>query len=175
MVDDQFDDGPSTEGRGRSARKREVQAIAGLAKRLVEATNLGVTALPVSHELRSAITMARTTKSNSARKRQLKFLARLLREDPDGEASARTILDGIEHNKTEEVRQFKAIEKLRDDLLDPELFSAAMKRACEELPALDRRQISSLARSAHKRPDKRHSRAIFRCLRDALDTEGIAE
>lgn len=168
MVHDHIDDGPFEEGRGRSARKREVKAIADLAKRLVDSSNLGVTTLPWSDELRTALMQVRTSKG-SARKRQLKFFTRLLREDEQGEATARTFLDGVDQNHLGEVRDFKKLEKLRDDLIDPELFAAAMKRACDELPTLDRREISSLARAAHKNPGKRHSRAIFRCLRDASE------
>jgi len=169
MVDDVFDDTPVEEGRGRSARKREVQAVANLAKRLVDSSSLGVTALPISDRLQSAVMQARTTKSNSARKRQLKFLARLLREDPDGEAAVRTFLDGKDQITNEKVRHFKWLETLRDELINPELFPDAMKRACDELPSLDRREISSLARAAHKNPEKKHSRSIFRCLRDASE------
>ncbi len=168
MVHDQIDDGPNEEGRGRSARKREVKAIADLAKRLVDSSRLGVTTLPLSDELRSALMHVRTSKG-SARKRQLKFFTKLLREDSQGEAMARRFLDGVDHFHLEEVRDFKKLESLRDDLLDPELFAAAMKRACDEMPTLDRREISSLARAAHKNPGKRHFRAIFRCLREASD------
>ncbi len=167
MMDDFSEDSPVEEGRGRSARKREIQAVANLAKRLVDSTKAGIT-LPVNDELQTALIHAQTTKG-SARKRQLKFIARLLRENEQDEAAVRTFLDGAEQLKTEETRAFKKLEKLRDDLLDPELFPAAMKRACDEFPGLDRREISSLARAAHKNPNKKHSRAIFRRLREASE------
>ncbi|MCK5379064.1 MAG: DUF615 domain-containing protein [Acidobacteria bacterium] len=169
MVDDQICNGPNEEGRGRSARKREVKAIADLAKRLVDSSSLGVTTLPISEELRSALMQVRTNKG-SARKRQLKFFAGLLRKDSEGEAAARRFLDGVDQLHFEEVRDLKKLESLRDDLLDPELFPAAMKRACDEFPSLDRREISSLARAGHMTPGKKHSRAIFRCLREASET-----
>ena len=169
MVHDQICNGPDEEGRGRSARKREVKAIADLAKRMVDSSSLGVTTLPLSDELRTALMQVRTSKG-SARKRQLKFFTRLLREDEQGEATARSFLDRVDQGHLEEVRDFKRLEKLRDELIDPELFAAAMKRACDEMPTLDRREISSLARAAHKNPGKRHSRAIFCCLREAADT-----
>ncbi len=80
MVHDHIDDGPYEEGRGRSARKREVKAIADLAKRLVEAC------VPRNRSLVRELLAERRAEDSQSDSRSLEQLLNKLRtysnEDP---------------------------------------------------------------------------------------------
>ena len=162
VVEDQHN---QREGRGRGAKKRAAQAIEALAVRMVEASEALCKRLPLTDELRESLIQARSIKARSARKRQLKHLAGLLRRDEDSAAAVQAALDNAGHRNRSERNIFHHIEELRDALCDPDRFSEAIESAAEEFPGLDRQTFARLANRVHRSGDKRASREIFRRLR----------
>ncbi|MEN8165576.1 MAG: ribosome biogenesis factor YjgA [Acidobacteriota bacterium] len=162
MLEDPHDE---REGRGRSAKKREAQAVEALAVRLVEASEALCKNLPLPEKLRDSLDQARSIKSRSARKRQLKHLAGLLRRDEDSAVAVQAALDSVGRSNRAERDFFHHIEELRDALCDPDRFAEAIESAAEELPGLDRQTFTGLAQRVHRNGDKRASREIFRRLR----------
>ena len=59
-----------TEGRGRSARKREAKAIEQLAQELADMADIELAKLPLHDDLAKEVEQARNTKGHSSRKRQ---------------------------------------------------------------------------------------------------------
>jgi ribosome-associated protein len=162
-VDGGHDDG--REGRGRSAKKRAAQAVEALAIRMIETSDGTCRRLPLTDELRDELRFARSIKARSARKRQIKHLAGLLRQDEEATAAIQAVLDAVGRAGRAEREAFQRIEELRDALCDPDEFAEAIERAVAEFPGLDRQTITRLARSVHHTGDKRAFREIFRRLR----------
>lgn len=153
------------EGRGRSEKKRAAEAIEALAVRMVESTEAQCRSMPLSDELREGLNQARGIRARSARKRQIKYLAGLLRRDEEAAAAVRAAFDDAGRGDRVERDFFHHIEELRDALCDPDRFTEAIDRTAEELPGFDRQTFTRLARSVHQTGDKRASREIFRRLR----------
>ena len=160
-------------GRGRGAKPRAAQAVEALAVRMIESSEATCKRLPLPDELREGLNQARSITARSARKRQLKYLAGLLRRDEESAVAVRTALDSVGHSNRAEQDLFHHIEELRDALCAPDRFAEAIERAAEELRGLDRRVFTRLAQKVHRTGDKRASREIFRRLR-AL-TEACSE
>lgn len=153
------------EGRGRAAKKRAAQAIEALAVRMVETSDAVCRHLPLSDELRDELRFTRSIKARAARKRQIKRLAGLLRQDEETTAAIQAALDAVGRANRAERDAFQRIERLRDALCDPDEFAGAIERAVAEFPGLDRQTIKRLARNVHQTGDKRAFREIFRRLR----------
>jgi len=153
------------EGRGRSAKRRVAQAVEALAVRMVELSDAVCRNLPLTDELRGELRFARSIKARAARKRQIKHLAGLLRQDEEATTAIQAALDAVGRANRADRDAFQRIESLRDALCDPDGFTEAIERAAGELPGLDRASITRLAKSVHRTGDKRASREIFRRLR----------
>ena len=156
------------EGRGRGEKKRAAQAIEALAVRMVETSDALCKRLPLPDELREGLDQARNTTARVARKRQIKSLAGLLRRDEETAIAVREALDGVGRTNRAERDVFRHIEELRDAVCDPDRFPEAVDSAVMELPGLDRRELTRLARIVHRTGDKRASRQIFRLLRGQI-------
>jgi len=153
------------EGRGRTAKKRAARAVEALAVRMVETSDGICKRLPLTDELREELLFARSITARAARKREIKHLAALLRQDEESVAAIQAALDAVGRANRAERAAFQSIERLRDALCDPDEFAGAIERAVAELPGLDREAITGLAGSVHKTGDKRAFREIFRRLR----------
>ena len=157
------------EGRGRAEKKRAAQAIEALAVRMVEANTALCKRMPLPDELRESLDQARSITARSARKRQIKHLAGLLRRDEESATAVQTALDNVGHRNRAERDLFHRIEELRDALCDPERFTEAIESAAQEWPGLDRRTLTRLAQRVHRTGDKRASREIFRRFRELTE------
>lgn len=170
MVNDPDDE---REGRGRSAKRREAQAIEVLAVRLVESGDAFCRRLPLTDELREELRLIWKLKARGALKRQIKHLAGLLRNDQESVTAIQAALEAVGRTNRTERDGFHRIEQLRDALCDPDGFAEALERVAGELPGLNRQTFTRLAQRVHETGDKGASREIFRRLR-AL-TEATAE
>ena len=81
MQEEFGDQEPRTEGRGRSAKKREAKAIEKLAERLVSFPENELSELPLDDALMADLVKARQTRGHGSRKRETKHFAGLLRRD----------------------------------------------------------------------------------------------
>ena len=171
MVEDRHEE---REGRGRSEKKRAAQAVEALAVRLVEASEALCKSLDLPDKLRDSLDQARRITARSARKRQLKHLAGLLRRDEESAVAVQAALDAVGRSTRAERDYFHHIEELRDGLCDPDRFAEAIERAAGELPGLDRQAFTRLAQRVHRTGDKRASREIFRRLRALTEASSQA-
>ncbi len=156
-------------GRGRSAKKREAKAIEELAQRLTEITASELGKLPQSPELSKEIEVARNTKGNSSRKRQIKHLAGLLRGYEEQRLAIEAALDGQSVIQRQESIAFHHLEELRDRLCVRETFAETLTEVRSLYPHLDDGKVTRLAGSVHEHNDKKAAREIFRLLRKAAE------
>lgn len=158
-----------SEGRGRTAKKREAKAVEELAQRLTEITDSALSKLPKSPELTKEIELARNTRGHSSRKRQIKHLAGVLRSNEEQREEILTALDGQSVSQRQENLVFHHLEELRDRLCATDTFEAALTEVRTTYPHIDDSKLARLAGSFHEYNDKKAAREIFRRLRKAAE------
>ena len=151
----------------KSAVKREMTARQRLGEALVALSPKELERMPVEDPgLISAINQARSIRSNSARRRQMQYIGKLMRGiDPDPIARA---LEALHQQKQEGVGRFHELEDLRDTVLRDGLD--AMHELLARYPDIDRQHIRQLImqhqrESAAGKPPAA-ARKIFRYLRE---------
>ena len=158
----------------RSQQRREALAILTLAGQLVELPAARLGKLELADEVREEIDSYRQMRAHGARKRQLAFIAKKLRQRDDDElASLRAALGGNGEQQRQETAAMHRLEALREQLLSGD--EAALSTFIATHPDVDRQHLRSLlrkARSEKEHPDTppRAYREIFRLLK-ALDTD----
>lgn len=99
----------------RTKKKRAAQALQKMGEQLVYLGDAQFNALVLPEELLEAVAMARQMKSHEAKRRQLQYIGRLMREyDP---AEVEKALENTTAGEEEKKRQFKMVERWRDELV----------------------------------------------------------
>ena len=169
----------------RSEQKRRMKQLETL---VVELSNLPPTLieqLPSTGEVRSLLQDAVTMKGG-ARKRQIKYITKLLKEEPVEELYS--FLSGRKGKQLEENKAFHEVEYLRDALLNEaiEQHRVAMReneeleedwqsqivvKISEEYPGIDALLLKRLGWLYARTRNRKHSRELFRILRAAHEQE----
>jgi ribosome-associated protein len=154
------------EYKSKSQIKREMKALQKLGERLVGLSPDRIRQMHITSELRDAVLFAQTIKKREAWRRQIKYIGALMREadiDPIIEC-----LDAVAQNRHGEAKDFHTIETWRDELIagNHDLLEELMNRFAKA----DRQRITLLIRNARREKERnkppRHSRALFRYLRE---------
>lgn len=157
----------------KSQRRRDALEVKSLASRLIALSPALLAQLPLDEPLRAAIGEARSIRSNVARKRQLQFVAKLLRRgDPDPVWQA---LEAIAADARQlSGRQHRA-EAWRDRLIgNGDSAIGELLRQRHDADAQPLRQVIRRARqegAAGKPPAA--ARALFRMLREMDEVEPL--
>ncbi|OQY24489.1 MAG: hypothetical protein B6I37_03195 [Desulfobacteraceae bacterium 4572_35.2] len=159
----------------RSSRKRDAKSIEQLVHDLVDMADADFARLPASERILSELAQTRVTKGHGSRKRQLKFVAGLLRSDLDEADQLKAFVAGDHQQQRDDSRLTHQLEVLREKLCDKETAKSALEEARELFSGLDVIELKRLV-GAYKGPaDKKNYRQIFRCLRDGSDASLAAE
>jgi ribosome-associated protein len=157
----------------KSQRRRDALELKSLARSLIDLSPSRLAVMPLEPALREAIDQARRIRSNVARKRQMQFVAKLLRRTdaaPITEAMHALELEGREAS----ARQHRA-ERWRDYLL--EAGDAAVSELLELRRGADAQAIRQFIRTAHKEASRGQppaaSRSLFRLLREMDENEAL--
>ena len=155
----------------KSQRKRESHALQDMGKRLLELSDAELKRVPMPGELAEAVAEGRGIKAHVARKRQIKFIGKLLRSC-DAEP-IRAALDGLDVWAKQEKADHHRLERWRERLLEE--GDPAFHELMSERPSADSQHLRQLIRkSLHEReagkPPKT-SRQLFRYLRELFDEE----
>ena len=165
----------------RSQNRRDALDVLELAETLTGLSAAQLARLPIPDELMPHIRETQRITSYGARKRQIAFLAKQMRRQPDEALDA--IRDAMSKDGEAARRETAAlhrVEALRDALLGFE-GDAAMTELLAEHPHADRQHLRQLVRNAHeerKRNKPPHAfRELFRELKDLLvqDVAGADE
>jgi len=153
----------------KSQIKRDMHALTDMGAQLVDLPVSQLKKLPLDDRLFDAIRECQATIKHGARKRQLKFIGKLLRH-ADGEA-IRDALEQLDAPKREAIAEFHAVERWRERLIEE--GDAALTELLAEYPDADRQQLRQLVRNARNKKQseerlKRHSREIFQVLRKLI-------
>lgn len=163
LEDLEYDDSP--ERPSKSQRKRDMQALQDMGAELVELSPERLARIDMPDALRGAIREAQRLTRHEARRRQLQYIGRLMRDaDP---APIREALDAVKGvSAIENARQHR-LEKLRERLLEDE---AVLTEIGAAHPGADITRLRQLRRNALKDRDEgrppRAFRELFRLLRE---------
>jgi len=168
MHEDQTDD--EIEIVSKSQIKREMQALQDLGAQLVELNDEQLAKLPLGDKLLAAILESRNIKQHIARKRHLKHIGKLLREeDAEGIRQGLDMLLGQDKAAT---ARFHRMEQWRDRLIGE--GDGVLTEFIDEFPAADRQKLRQLVRNAQKetaanKPPK-SSRQLFKEIRAVMES-----
>ncbi|MDR1848502.1 MAG: DUF615 domain-containing protein [Zoogloeaceae bacterium] len=128
-----------------------------------------VNRMAISENLREAVREYQRIRHHSARRRQLQYIGRLMR-DEDAAAIAAALADARGESAAE-IARLHRLEDLRHRLLEDE--AGALADIAERYPAADLTHLRQLRRAALKemaesRPP-RHFRALFQALKGLAD------
>lgn len=161
------DDLHALEPPSKSARKRHMHALQAIGEALVELNDKQLAKIPIADEqLLFAVRECRQMRSNSARKRHLQFIGKLMRNiDPDPIEQALLTL----HNaRQKNAVAFHQLEQLREDVLAAGVDGVELVML--HFPQADRQQLRQLVLQ-HQRDVLHHkppaaSRKLFRYLKE---------
>ncbi len=159
-ADDLIYDGPS-----KSSRKREMHALQAMGAELVELSADSLKRVPLPERLHEAILDYKRFTKHEARRRQLQFIGRLMRDvEPEPIRAQLDVFNGV--SRLEVARQHR-LEKLRDSFLEDE---QRIGDIVADWPDVDVQHLRALRRNALKERElgkpPRAYREIFRILRD---------
>ncbi len=167
--EDDYEEGFEQVAPSKSALKRQMTALQKLGQTLVELSDKELARMPIEDDrVREVILEARGIRSNSARRRHLQYLGKLMRSvDP---APIQQALDALHQQRRGNAAAFHVLEQWRERLLregDP-----AIQALLEEHPGADRQLLRQLIRQHRKETDTGKppaaSRKLFRYLREMI-------
>ncbi len=171
---DDTDYGPS-----RTQQRREALAVLALATQLVELQPSRLARLDLPDDVRREVDITRHTPSHVAHKRQLAFLAKIMRRYDDADfAAVRAELGENREKQRAETAAMQRLEALRERLLSDD--AGALSELIAAHPQVDTQHLRSLIRQARSEKDTpnkppRAYREVFQLLKDLHETDTTAE
>ncbi|MDD2557310.1 MAG: ribosome biogenesis factor YjgA [Desulfuromonadaceae bacterium] len=154
----------------KTALKRQAQEIEELARDLVEMPAASVGRLKLEPQLLTIVERARDLRKG-ARKREIKHLAGLLRNDSEQLETIRRFHHGVSQQQLEDNSHFHALENWREGLCDPKRRVEVQSEIAQALPALDMGALDKLLHGYQGPEDKKCYRQIFTLLRKAAEIQ----
>lgn len=161
-----FDDLPS-----KSQRKRDMDALQDIGEELTQLNEQQLASVELPESLRDAVLEARAMKRNEARRRQMQYVGKLMRQvDP---APIRIKLDGFLSVSAEQTAQLHHIERWRERLIDD---PQAVSEFIAAYPETDSQQLRTLIRNTTTERERgkppKHFRALFQMIRGLAEARG---
>lgn len=158
-------DGPS-----KSQLKREMHALQGIGKQMLELNREQLDSLQISDTLRHAIDESVRIRQNEAKRRHLQYIGKIIRQEPDPEA-LQTAITAFSAGSVEHTRRHHLTERWRDRIITE--GDSIIGEFLGHCPGADVQHLRNLARNARKETQKQqsagHSRKLFRYLRECID------
>lgn len=166
--DPEHDYGPT-----RTQQRRDALAVLSLASQLAELPPSKLARANLPEDVLREIDNLKRITSHIARKRQLGFLAKVMRRhDDEAFDGARTLLGENREQQRKETAALHRMEALRERLLDSD---DALQELIDQHPDIDRQHMRSLIRQARiEREGNKSPRAyreIFQLLKELSDDE----
>ena len=153
----------------KTKRKQEMTALQSLGAKLVDLPASQIAELPMEERLREAVLEAKRITSHEARRRQMQYVGRLMREiDP---APLRERLEAMTGHSAQAAAQHRRLEAWRERLLaDDEALTAF----AAEHPGADLQALRTLIRNTRKEQQQakppRSYRELFRLIKECSDS-----
>lgn len=159
----------------RSAQRRAALDVLALGERLVALTPAQLGNLPIPEQLLTPIRETQRIPSHGARKRQLAFLAKQMRQlDAEALDAIRDAMSTDSETARRETAVMHRAEALREALLGED-GDAALTELLARYPHADRQKLRQLVRNCREEQTKnkppRAYRELYRLLREMLAQE----
>lgn len=151
--------------KSKTQKKQKAIMVEKLAQELLTLSPSLLDKAPCDTEILTEIKKTQKIKQFGARRRQVKYLAKLLRENDVG-----PLLDYMERVKNSKLKQneiFHRLEKLRNRIINEDEEKQALHEAKNEFPDLDSELVQNLAKKYRLTNNQRFLRGIFRQLKIA--------
>jgi ribosome-associated protein len=143
----------------KTQRKKEMLELQALGVALVELSDAHLESLELDATLKKAILEARRITSHEAKRRQLQYIGRLMRDlDP---APIRSMLEALDSGSAESNAAHRRVEAWRERLLEDD---AALTAFATEYPGADTQVLRSLIRNSRKEKAEAKPPRAFREL-----------
>jgi ribosome-associated protein len=143
----------------KTRRKQEMHELQALGAALVELPETQLEAMELGAELRQAVLAARRITSHEARRRQMQYIGRLMRDvDP---APIRARLEALEGSSAEATARHRRLEQLRERLLADD---QALTGYVAAHPGADAQELRTLIRNARREQKEGRPPHAFREL-----------
>lgn len=152
----------------KSQRKRDMHAIQKLAETLAALSNAQLAKMPLSETVITAIRFSHTLKSHGAKRRQMHYIGKLMREEEL--EPVRNALKLLERGHDRDTAKFHAVETWRERLITE--GDDALQVFMSEFPMADRQQLRQQIRNAQL--DRKNNKStgaetvLFRTLRSFI-------
>jgi ribosome-associated protein len=149
----------------KTRKKREMHELQALGVALVGLSDSQLEVIEIPQKLREALLEAKRIKSHEAKRRQMQYIGRLMREvDP---APIRSRLAELEGHSAQATARHRRLEAWRDRLMSDD---EALTEFAAEHPGADLQALRTLIRNARKeaalaKPPRAY-RELFRVLKD---------
>ncbi len=159
----EFDEPPS-----KSQRKRDMNALQDIGAELVGLNEQQLASIELPENLRDAVLEARRLHPHEARRRQLQYIGKLMRDiDP---APIREKLDSWLSVSAEHTARLHHIERWRERLLDD---PQSVAEFIAEFPGTDTQRLRTLIRNTAQERERgkppKHFRALFQMIRELTE------
>lgn len=149
----------------KTRRKQEMLALQSLGAKLVELPDSQIADMPMDERLREALLEAKRIRSHEAKRRQMQYIGRLMREvDP---APLRERLEAIAGHSAQAAARHRRLEAWRERLLADD---AALTAFAAEHPGADLQALRTLIRNTRKEQKEakppRAYRELFRLIKE---------
>jgi ribosome-associated protein len=158
--DIEIDDLPS-----RSQLKRDSQELRDMGAQLVQMPNAHLDKIAMDSTLLAAIKEARRLKSNDARRRQIQYIGKLMRNMDLTEI--RHSVEKLNHQSQTFRQHFAMLEQWRDRLINE--GNDAIEEFLTAFPNADRQQIRNLSRQAGREKTGSAKTKLFKYLKQISD------
>ncbi|MBX7230206.1 MAG: DUF615 domain-containing protein [Burkholderiaceae bacterium] len=165
-ADDNLKIGPS-----KTKIKQQLADLRDIGQQIVALPESRIKQLPLSEKLFDAVMLCRKISAHGGRKRQLQYIGKLLREEPEETTiSIRAKLLAFAGESHEENAKFHAMERWRERLL---MDDSAITEFLHTYPDVEIQRLRQLIRqarkdaAAHKPPA--HARDLFKLIRHTVE------
>ena len=155
----------------KSQVKRDMHALQALGESFITMNEKQLAQIPLSEEMLDAIYIARKMPPKEARRRQIQYIGRLMREGNHEEIKA--AVEKLQSRSDQYVHRQHQVERYRDLLIegDKQIFQTLVT-SC---PGIDAQHLRQLIRSAQKEREENKSpanaRKLFGFIREALESQ----
>jgi ribosome-associated protein len=181
----------------RSEKKRRAKGVEKLELELFELSAKDIATLPCDATVKDAIVAGQGLRGG-ARKRQAKYLAKVLRQETELAQELLIFLENRKGSKLKEVGEFHELERLRDAIindaiilhderialerirqhqhrLEKSIAGRAIEEAVRALPGLNSEELQKTALMYARTRKPLYNRELFRMLKSALERSKFVE
>lgn len=157
--------------KSKSQVKREMHALQEVGEKLIDMNEKQLATIPLDETMLDAIYIARKLPHKEARRRQIQYIGRLMREGNHDEICA--AVDKLQNRSDQYIHRQHQVERYRDLLIqgDKQIFQTLVT-SC---PGIDVQHLRQLIRSAQKDVEENkppaNARKLFAFIREQLDAQ----